>query len=86
MLQKGTHAELLKMLDHIYSHLEESIDDVEVINDIFTNTAKVAGAAAKKWGDCSETEQWKNIATSGKNIFNEVRYAYDYGYELEIKN
>lgn len=84
MLLKGTHAELLKMLDHIYAHLEESTDDVEVINDIFTNTAKVAGAAAKKWGDCSETEKWKYIATSGKNIFNEVRYAYDYGYELEI--
>ena len=86
MLLKGSYDELLKMLDYIYNHLEEATDDVEIINDIFTNAAKVAGAAAKKWGETPETNSWKNIATSGKKIFNEVRYAYDYGYELKINN
>ena len=84
MLLKGSYNELLKMLNHIYNHLEETTDEVEVINDIFTNAAKVAGAAANKWGETPETQKWKKIATSGKNIFNEVRYAYDYGYELKI--
>ena len=86
MLLKGSYDELLKMLDYIYNHLEEATDDVEIINDIFTNAAKVAGAAAKKWGETPETNSWKNIATSGKIIFKEVRYAYDYGYELKINN
>ena len=86
MLLKGSYDELLKMLDYIYNHLEEATDDIEIINDIFTNAAKVAGATAEKWGETPETNSWKNIATSGKIIFNEVRYAYDYGYELKIKN
>ena len=86
MLLKGSYRELLKMLEHIYFHLEETTDDVEIVNDIFTNTSKVAGAAAQKWGETPETERWKDIAASGKKVFNEVRYAYDYGYKLKINS
>lgn len=84
MLQTGSYNELIKMLKHIYEHLEETTNDIELVNDIFTNSAKVAGAAAKKWGEKPETDIWKNIGSSDKEIFNEARYAYTYGYELTI--
>ena len=74
------------MLKHIYEHLEETTDDIELINDIFTNTAKVAGAVAKKWGEKPETNIWKNLGSSEKDIFNEARYAYKYGFELVLND
>lgn len=86
MLSSGSYNELIKMLKHIYEHLEETTDDIELINDIFTNTAKVAGAVAKKLGEKPETNIWKNIGSSDKEIFNEARYAYKYGYELVLKD
>ena len=79
-MTKETKVQMLKMLSYIYDNLNDDVD-IDVINDIFVNSARLAGAAAKQWGDSAETDKWKGLLLSGKNIFNEVRYAFYYENE-----
>lgn len=83
VLGEGNKQDVLKMLKHIYNNVEDHVQDIDILNDIYVNACKVAGAAAKIWGDTNETDLWKNISTSDKNVFNEVKHAFDYGYILE---
>jgi len=83
LLSETAKQELLKMLKHIYYNVESDTEDVDLLNDIYVSACKLAGAAALLWGESEETKLWKEIAMN-KNVFNEVRYAYEYGYSKDI--
>ena len=83
LLSETAKQDLLKMLRHIYYNVESDTEDVDLLNDIYVSACKLAGAAALLWGESEETKLWKEIAIN-KSVFNEVKYAYDYGYSKDI--
>ena len=83
LLSETAKQELLKMLKHIYYNVESDTEDVDLLNDIYVSASKLAGAAANQWGESEETKLWKEIWMN-KSVFNEVRYAYEYGYSKDI--
>lgn len=85
LLSETAKQDLLKMLKHVYYNIESDTDDVDLLNDIYVSACKLAGAAASQWGESEETILWKEIAMH-KNVFNEVMYAYEYGYAKDISS
>lgn len=83
LLSETAKQDLLKMLKHVYYNIESDTDDVDLLNDIYVSACKLAGAAASQWGESEETILWKEIALN-KSVFNEVRYAYEYGYAKDL--
>ncbi len=83
LLSETAKQDLLKMLKHVYYNIENDTNDVDLLNDIYVSACKLAGAAAGQWGESEETVLWKEIAMN-KSVFNEVRYAYEYGYAKDI--
>ena len=83
LLKDGCHQDVLKMLRHIYNNVESVAEDADLRNDILVYASRVAGAAAQEWGDSTESNLWKEIA-SNKDVFNEVRYSFEYGYEKDL--
>lgn len=77
VLTKGTKRQLLKMLSLVYDNYKDNLSaDADVVNDIWYNAGRLAGVAAKQWGDSPETDKWKNLLLTDDSIFNEVRYAF----------
>lgn len=75
VMTKDTQAHVLRMLSYVHGNLD-NYSDVDVKNDIMVNAGRLAGTAARFWGSSPETNKWKTMLTTDKNVFNEARYAF----------
>ena len=78
-LKETSKPRLERLLNHIYEKDCDNANDANVLFDIRSRAALLAGAIAKEWGDTETTIQWRDMEPEKE--FNDIRNAYQRGYE-----